>query len=344
MNFNILPLSKNISAELQKKIDLKTKPGGSLGTLEKIALQIGEIQNSLSPKLLNPTMVIFAGDHGIAREGVSPYPQEVTYQMVMNFLSGGAAINVFTNQNEIDIKIVDSGVNFDFEKHEKLIIAKIDYGTKNYLNEKAMTSSQMDKAIVKGVEIVNDIYKTGCNIIGFGEMGIGNTSSASLITSIITKNNIEDCVGPGTGHNIDGLNKKKEILKRVLEKHTVDEDNCLDILETFGGFEIAMMVGAFLAAAENKMTIIVDGFITTSALLIASKINRNVLDYCIFSHYSMEPGHKIQLDYLHAKAVLNLNLRLGEGSGAAVVYPIIKSAVLFLNKMASFEEAQVSNK
>ncbi len=340
--FNISPLDKVINEKLQKKIDSKTKPLGSLGVLEKIAFQIGRIQNTLNPKLINPAIVIFAGDHGIAKEGVSAYPQEVTYQMVLNFLSEGAAINVFTKQNNIEIKIVDSGVNFNFDKNEKLIDVKIDYGTKNYLYEKAMSKEQLKKSIKKGTEIINNIFKNGSNIIGFGEMGIGNTSSASLITSIITEKNIDLCIGAGTGHNLEGLNRKKQILKKVLEKHRVNKNNYLEILQTFGGFEIAMMVGAFLAAAQNKMIILVDGFITTSALLIASKINQNILDYCIFSHCSMEPGHQIQIDYLNVKPVLNLNMRLGEGSGAAVCYPIIKSAILFLEEMASFEEAKVS--
>lgn len=329
--------------QLQHKINNKTKPLGSLGKLEEIALQIGQIQNTNTPELNNPTIIVFAADHGLADAGVSPFPKEVTKQMVLNFLNGGAAINVFSKQNEINLKIVDAGVDADFANNPNLIHAKIANGTKNILENSAMTIDECKKAIKTGGEIVSNQSKLGCNIIGFGEMGIGNTSSASLLMSKITEIKIEDCIGKGTGHDDAGLKRKKDILKQAYEKHQTDSDP-IEILATFGGFEIAMITGAFLKAKELNMTIMVDGFIVTSALLIAKEINQDVLKNCIFTHTSNEQGHIKMLDYLNAKTILNLEMRLGEGTGAAVAYPIIKSAVNFLNQMASFEDADVSNK
>lgn len=333
----------NIKEALLSKINNKTKPLGSLGILENIALQIGCIQDTLTPVLNNPTIVVFAGDHGIVREGVSPYPQEVTYQMVFNFLQGGAGINVFSRQNGIAIKIVDAGVNFNFDPHPDLIDAKIDHGTKSYLDEPAMTAIQCNNAIEKGAVIVQDIYASGCNIIGFGEMGIGNTSSAAIIMSLLCNLPLEMCIGRGTGLDDAGLEKKKVILQQAIANHSFDKTP-LNVLTVFGGFEIAMICGAMLKAAELKMTILVDGFITTAALLVAKGMHQQVPDYCIFSHQSNEQGHALMLKYLKASPVLHLGMRLGEGTGAAVAYPIIQSAVNFLNQMASFESAGVSNK
>ena len=332
----------NIQEALLLKINNKTKPPGSLGLLEKIALQIGTIQNTLTPALNKPTIVVFAGDHGIVKEGVSPFPQEVTYQMVFNFLQGGAGINVFSQQNGIDIKVVDAGVNFNFDPHPDLINAKIDHGTKSYLDEPAMTEAQCNSAVKKGGDIVQDIYNSGCNVIGFGEMGIGNTSSAALIMSLLCKLPLEECIGRGTGLDDAGLEKKKIILKQALSNHNF-EHTPLNVLTVFGGFEVAMICGAMLKAAELKMIILVDGFITTAALLVAKGINEQVLDYCIFSHQSNEQGHTSMLQHLKATPVLHLGMRLGEGTGAAVAYPVIQAAVNFLNQMASFESAGVSN-
>lgn len=329
--------------DLQHKIDNKTKPLGSLGKLEDIALQIGQIQNTSSPELKNPTIIVFAADHGLADAGVSPFPKEVTHQMVLNFLNEGAAINVLSKQNGINLKVVDAGVDADFENNPNLIHAKIAKGTKNILETPAMTIEECKKAIETGKEIVQNQFNKSCNVIGFGEMGIGNTSSASLLMSKITAIPIEDCVGKGTGHNDEGLKRKKEILKQAFEKHQLDS-NPIEILATFGGFEIAMMTGAYLKASELNMTILVDGFIVTSALLVAYKINPLVLENCIFTHTSNEQGHENMLNYLNAKPILNLEMRLGEGTGVAVAYPIIKSAVNILNQMASFENAGVSNK
>jgi nicotinate-nucleotide--dimethylbenzimidazole phosphoribosyltransferase len=332
-----------IEKEIQHKIDFKTKPLGALGKLEAIALQIGSIQNSLSPKLNKPTIVVFAGDHGVAREGVSAYPQEVTFQMVMNFLQGGAAINVFCKQNSITLKVVDAGVNFEFEKNQNLINAKIGLGTKSFLTEKAMTATEQQLCFEKGAEIVNEIFENSTNIIGFGEMGIGNTSAATLIMAAICQLPIESCVGRGTGLNDEKLKSKIDILQKAQNFHG-NLSNPLAILHTFGGFEIAQMVGAMLTAYEKNMIILVDGFIATSAFLVAFEINSKIKENAIFCHLSDEFGHRNMLNFIKVEPILNLNMRLGEGTGCAIAYPIIESSLAFLNEMASFEAAGVSNK
>lgn len=331
-----------LESVLRHKIDTKTKPLGALGQLEDIAFQIGCIQNTDVPKISKPTIVVFAGDHGIAKKGeVNPFPQEVTTQMVYNFLNGGAAINVFSKTNAIDLKIVDAGVNHQFETHPSLIDCKIGLGTKNYQDEPAMSIGDCELAMQKGAELVEQLHQSGCNCVGFGEMGIGNTSSASLLMSYFLRIPIADCVGAGTGLQAEGIQKKSDILQEVRNKY--NPKSPLEALATFGGFEIAMMTGAMLKAASLKMILVIDGFIVNSALLVANAMHKTVLDYCLFSHVSNEQGHQTLLSFLNAKPVLNLGLRLGEGTGAALAIPLIKSAVNFLNDMASFESAEVSN-
>ncbi len=346
LSFNIEPLSNELDKIIQSKIDLKTKPIGSLGKLEQIAFQIAKIQNTTVPRLNQPTIVVFAADHGIAKTGlVNPYPQEVTFQMVMNFVQGGAAINIFAKQNNIELKVVDAGVNFDFGETPEIINQKIDFGTKNYLEEQAMTSAQLEDCFIKGSDIVEKTFNSGCNIIGFGEMGISNTSSSALLMSSICDLPIESCVGNGTGVDSEQLQTKIETLGKAQVKHqNIDTNDPMELLQTFGGFEIAQMCGAMLKAAELGMTIIVDGFISTAALLVAQKINSHVLDYCVYSHHSNEKGHGMMLAYLFAKPIIGIDMRLGEGSGIAVAYPLIESACKFLNEMASFESANITNK
>lgn len=344
--FAIDALSYRLREQLQNKINGKTKPLGALGYLEEIALRIGLIQQTLTPSLQCPHIVVFAADHGIAREGVSAYPSEVTYQMVMNFLNGGAAINVFCRQHGIAVQVVDSGVNFDFPADLNVTHAKVAKGTRNFLVEKAMTRPQCEEALEKGATIVQDICRQGCNAIGFGEMGIGNTSSASVLMSRFCRIPIEECVGRGTGLNDHQFKHKIDILKRAIawhEKNTRSED-VLDILSTFGGFEIVMMCAAMLQAAELKMIILVDGFIATVAFLAAYQAYASIKDYAFFCHQSDEYGHLRLLEFLGVRPILDLSMRLGEGTGAAVAYPILQSAVNFLNEMASFESAGVSNK
>ena len=344
ISYTIAKLSEDLIPELERTIDNKTKPPGSLGKLEALARQIGRIQNTCTPVLQKPLIIVFAADHGIAEEGiVNPYPQEVTYQMVYNFLAGGAAINVFSRQHGIRLKVVDAGVKHDFPDHPDLIKAKIGNGTQNYLYSPAMSGDDCLKALEKGGQIVEQAHQEGCNIIGFGEMGIGNTSSAALLMSAITGIPIENCVGKGTGTDEAGLAQKTEVLRKVLQRHSPD-GSAFNTLSTLGGFEIAMMCGAMLRAAEKGMTVLVDGFIATAALLVASRIDGNVQDYCIFCHRSGEKGHKALLEFLQADPLLDLGMRLGEGTGAAMAYPLIQSAAGFLNEMASFQSAGVDNK
>ncbi|TLX72644.1 nicotinate-nucleotide--dimethylbenzimidazole phosphoribosyltransferase [Labilibacter sediminis] len=343
MKFNIEAVNGNLTEQLTHKINTKTKPLGSLGKLEEIALKIGQIQNTLNPELSNPAIVVCAGDHGITEEGVSPFPQEVTFQMVMNFLGGGAAINVFTRQNNIKLLVADAGVNFDFESNGKLIDIKVAKGTKSFANGAAMTIDECNKAMENGAGLVENLHKEGSNIIGFGEMGIGNTTSASALLCAFTKCSATEATGAGTGLDAQGIARKASVIENALKLHK-DITDPTEILATFGGYEIATITGAMLKAAELKMTILVDGFIVTSALLAAYHMNKTVLDYCLFSHKSNEKGHEVMLNYLNANPVLDIQMRLGEGTGSAVAYPIIKSAVDFLNEMSSFEDAGVSDK
>jgi nicotinate-nucleotide--dimethylbenzimidazole phosphoribosyltransferase len=320
-----------------------------LGRLEEIAVQTGCIQGTLYPRLDRPHLVVFAADHGIAATGlVNPYPQSVTAQMVLNFITGGAAINVFCRQHGLGLTVVDAGVNFDFDTvmfAGKLVSRKTGHGTRNYLEEPAMTSAEMAAGIEAGKEVVADLAAQGCNCIGLGEMGIGNTSSASLIMSYVTGIPVEECTGRGTGVNDEQLEKKKNILQQVFRRHLpviTADPGPLNILQHVGGYEIAMLTGAYLKAAEARMVILVDGFISTAALLLACSIDSSVLECCIFSHCSGETGHEKMLEYLGAKPLLHLGMRLGEGSGAAMAFPLVQSAVNFLCEMASFESAGVS--
>ena len=351
INFSNLELKSKSETEnttdfhqlLQEKIDSKTKPLGALGTLETLAFQMATVFETLNPKITNPNIVVFAADHGIANHGVSDYPQDVTRQMVNNFLDGGAAINVFCNQNNIELSIVDAGVNYDFPTNTKLIDAKIAKGTQSFLHVPAMSESEVQLCLDKGKAIVENIAKTGCNCIGFGEMGIGNTSTASVLMSLLTNSDIEDCVGKGTGVSDEKLIQKQNILKKAIENYS-GQAELISQLSYFGGFEILQMAGGMLSAFDHKMLILIDGFICTTAFLIATKINPNISKNAVFSHCSAEKAHIKLLDYLDAKPILNLDLRLGEGTGCAIAFPILKSAEAFLNEMASFESAGISRK
>ena len=326
---------------LQQKIDNKTKPTGSLGVLETLAKQIGTVFQTLEPKIINAHIVVFAADHGIANHGVSAYPQDVTRQMVTNFLEGGAAINVFCKQSNIALTIVDAGVNYDFPTNANLVSSKIGKGTQSFLHTSAMSQTEFDLCFAKGKEVVNSIFETGCNCIGFGEMGIGNTSTASVLMSILLDLPIEDCIGKGTGVVDEKLIQKQNILKKALENYNGSND-LESKLAYFGGFEMLQMAGGMLQAKKNNMLILVDGFICTVAFLIAYKMNPEVKENAIFCHSSAEQGHQKILDYLEVRAILQLDLRLGEGTGCAIAFPIIQSAVCFLNEMASFESAGIS--
>lgn len=340
----ILPPDRAILPAIEQKINLKTKPVGALGRLEKLAAQVALIQQSETPELTNPHVLVFAGDHGLAAEGVSAYPAEVTYQMVQNFIAGGAAINVFCRQNGLNLLVCDVGVNGTFaENTETFVKFKIRPGTRNMRQEPAMTADECGAAMDAGRTLVNGVAYRGCNVVGLGEMGIGNTAAATLLMHRITGLPLADCVGRGTGLDDAGLGRKLAILDEVSARYR-SLTGPLDLLAAMGGFELAAMVGAYLQAAENGMVILVDGFIATAALLIAHKLAPAVLEYCVFSHQSDEQGHAAMLNYLGASPLLTLGLRLGEGTGCALAYPLLASAVAMLNDMASFASAGVSQK
>lgn len=338
--FDVRVLDRSLQATIQGTIDQKTKPLGSLGVLESIALQVALIQQTITPSLTKPHLLLFAGDHGIVNEGVSPYPQVVTQQMVRNFVGGGAAINVFCRQHCIAIDVVDAGVNGDLTDLS-VIHAKVREGTRNFLIEPAMTYAECEQSLVRGAALVRSRFEAGSNVIGFGEMGIGNTSSATMLFSTLSGLPLSVCTGRGTGLDDAGLQRKIRILQSAQLKHGPMSDP-FQILATYGGYEIAMMCGAMLAAAEQGMLILVDGFIASSAAAIACSLEPTTRDYCLFSHLSGEAGHKAMLDYLGVSPMVSLGLRLGEGSGVAVTYPLVVSAVNFLNEMASFDSAGVA--
>lgn len=347
--FNPIPIPKisdTLEGLVQNKLDHKTKPLGSLGDLETIARRISLIQDSQEPKIVSPTLFIFAADHGITHEGVSAYPQEVTYQMVLNFLNGGAAANVLARQVNMEIQIIDSGVNHDFGNLHGLIHFKIGPGTRNFLKEPALTELELLECLSRGKTLVLEAYTKGSNLLAFGEMGIGNTSASSMLTHVLTGIPLDHCIGSGTGMDSKGMIHKKNILVLALNRYEKDFQNpsLLDALRNFGGFEILMMAGAMLEAAEKRMILVVDGFISTGAWLCAYYLNPEIINYTFFSHKSGENGHRYQLEFLGVKPILDLNLRLGEGTGAVLAVPILQSAIKILNEMASFDSAGVSQK
>lgn len=331
-------------AQILQKINNKTKPLGALGMLESIAYQIASVQQTLTPVLKHPHMVVFAADHGIADEGVSAYPKSVTSQMVYNFLQGGAAINVFCKQNQIELKIVDAGVDHEFEPHADLIIAKAAFGTKSALSSAAMSLAELEASIISAEKIVTDIHAKGCNIIGFGEMGIGNTATSSLLLAKLLHIPIDQLVGRGTGVNDEQLQHKRKVLADVLDFHKELSDDIFSILQHLGGFEIVQMFAAMRKAASLGMIILIDGFIATAAFTAAYKLDSNMIKNAIFCHQSDESAHQLVLKQLGVKPLLQLDLRVGEGTGCALAYPIIQAAVNFFNEMSSFESAQVANK
>ncbi|WP_346859825.1 nicotinate-nucleotide--dimethylbenzimidazole phosphoribosyltransferase [uncultured Draconibacterium sp.] len=328
--------------QLKHKIDNKTKPLGSLGLLEEIALQIGQVQNTLSPKIERPALLVFAADHGLADEGISPYPKDVTWQMVMNFCAGGASINVFCRQNELNLNVFDVGVDYEFPTELPVINAKVAHGSRNMRKEPAMTIEECRAAMQVGADAVRNEAEAGCNTIACGEMGIGNTSPSSLLMHKFTGYSVEECTGRGSGLDDGQVDRKTRILKEIAGKYNPETPE--ETLATLGGLEIAAMVGAYLEAKKQNMLILIDGFIATAAAITAIQMDETVKENCIFCHSSDEKGHKLMLDYLGAKPLLQLGMRLGEGTGAAVAMPLVRSAVNFLNEMSSMEDAGVSNK
>ncbi|MGE5866125.1 MAG: nicotinate-nucleotide--dimethylbenzimidazole phosphoribosyltransferase [Rhizobacter sp.] len=328
-----------LAAALRHRMDRKTKPLGSLGRLEALAVQIGCVLGTEQPALQSPQLVVFAADHGLAARGVSAFPSDVTWQMVENFLAGGAAVSVLARQHGLALTVVDAGVNHDFAPRAGLLDRKVARGTADASVGPAMTAAQCDQALRAGASIVRELPG---NVVMFGEMGIGNTSSASLLLSRLTGAPLADCVGRGTGLDDAGLARKLDVLGKALSLHDGVTDP-LALMACVGGFEIAMMAGAVLQAAAERRVILVDGFITGAAVLWAARVAPAVLERCIWAHSSAEPGHRVMTKYLGVEPLLDLGMRLGEGSGAALAWPLLVSAVQLLREMASFESAGVSD-
>ena len=339
--FHIEKPDENLRPSIIDKINNLTKPKGSLGRLEEIALQIALIQQTLTPALHKPQNIIFAADHGIVDEGVSLSPKEVTWQQLSNFLHGGAGVNFLCRQHGFELKIVDAGVDYDLPYEKGIIDMKVRRSTRNYLYEAAMTQEEMELCIERGAEVVRRCHEEGSNVLSFGEMGIGNTSSSSLWMTYFTGIPLEQCVGAGSGLNQQGIRHKYEVLKRSMENYNGD-GSATDIIRYFGGLEMVMAVGAMLQAAELKMLILVDGFIMTNCKLAAMQLCPAVKDYAIFGHCGDESGHKLILEYMQAKPLINLGLRLGEGTGAICAYPLVDSAVRMINEMDNFAHASIT--
>ncbi len=326
---------------LQQKIDNLTKPKGSLGMLERIALRVGMIQGTLSPALRCPQNILFAADHGIVEENISLSPKEITWQQTLHFNRGGAGIYFLCRQHGFKLKVVDGGVDYDFPADAGIIDRKIRKGTSNYLHGAAMSAEEMDRCLEVGAEMVDEAVAEGSNILSFGEMGITNTSSSAVWMHYFTGIPLAECVGAGSGLDNDGIRHKLDVLTRATE-HYQGDGSAADIIRYFGGFEMVMAVGAMLRAAERHVVILVDGFIMSACILAASKLYPEVLDYAVFGHSGDEAGHARLLASMDAEPILRLGLRLGEGSGAVCAYPIVESAVRMINEMDSFAAVDIT--
>jgi len=329
-------------AAAQGRLDRLTKPVGALGLLESIAAQVCAIQSTLMPAVRRPVALVFAADHGVATRGVSAYPREVTLQMVANFLGGGAAISVLARRQGMPLWIVDAGVDGDCAVHPQLIDAKIRRGTRDFLEMPAMTAAECRESLWRGREALERVRGDG-NTVVFGEMGIGNTASAALLMHGISGHPLDECIGRGTGLDDAGLARKRSLLATAIERRAPPSD-ALELLTEFGGYEIAMLVGAILAAAARRMLVMIDGFTVTVAAALAARIEPAVIDYCVFGHASAEFGHPALLRYLGVRPLLDLGMRLGEGSGAAVALPTVGAALALFTDMATFEGAGVSER
>ncbi len=340
----IKELDRDIMVKAQKRLDNLTKPLGSLGRLEELAMNIAGMTAKEIPALNNKVIFTLAGDHGVTDEGVSAYPKAVTAQMVHNFLKGGAGINVLARHAVARVVVVDIGVAEDLKPDHNLIIKKIGYGTRNMAKGPAMTREEAVKAIEAGIDIFDAEFKKGIDIVCTGDMGIGNTTPSSAITAVFTGRPVEEITGRGTGIDDKALLHKIKVIEKALTVNRPDPKDAIDVLSKVGGFEIAGLAGIILAAASKRVPVIIDGFISGVAALVAYNIAPRTKDYMIASHCSVEKGHKIVLEELGLKPVLDLNLRLGEGTGAALALCIVEAAVKILAEMATFESAKVSKK
>lgn len=347
--FNVVSVDGVLDDQIQHKIDMKTKPLGSLGGLESIAFQIARIQNTLVPNVSKAKMIVFAADHGAVAKGISAFPQEVTPQMVANFLAGGAAVSVFCQQHNVPLKVVDAGVMVDMPDHPLLSKRKVAYGSKDFSETAALTLEEVNAALEAGAAEVTEAVNDGVELLMFGEMGIGNTGVSSCMLSAISGIAPGQTTGRGTGLDDAGVSKKAVIIEQALQRAAAELNKPIgewapwEIATQVGGLEILAMAGAMLRSAELQKPFVVDGFICTVALLFAKQVQADVVEYAVFAHQSNEQAHRLLLEEFDATPILKLDLRLGEGSGAILSYPIIQSAVAFFNNMASFESAGVTN-
>lgn len=341
---NITGLDCKLMEKAQRRLDNLTKPQGSLGRLEEIAKLIVGIAKKEKPEFKNKVIFTFASDHGVAEEGISAFPKEVTAQMVYNFLRAGAGINVLAKHIGAKVVVADLGVAEDLKPDPKLIVKKVNYGTMNMVKGQAMSRQEAIKSIEYGIEIFEDEFKKGIDIAGIGEMGIGNTTSASAITAVFTKKEVKDTTGRGTGIDEKDLRNKINVIKEALKVNNPNAQDPVDVLSKVGGFEIGGLTGVIIAAASKHVPIVIDGFISGAAALLAYKIEPKTKDYMIAGHCSVEKGHKIILEHIGLKPILDLGLRLGEGTGAALAINIVDAATKILTQMATFESANVSGK
>jgi len=338
----IKPLDKTAMAEAQARQETLTKPAGSLGRLEELSIRLAGIQAKTRPSIEKKAMITMAGDHGVVDERVGNWPREVTAQMVENFLRGGAGINVLARQIGARIVFVDMGVASDLQPDPHLVVRKIDFGTKNMCLGPAMTAAQATQSIETGINIISSEAKKGLDIVGTGDMGIGNTSASSAIFAVISGKTVEEVTGRGTGLSDEQLTHKIDVIKRALAVNEPDPSKPLEVLAKVGGFEIGGLAGVMLGAAAKRIPVVIDGFISGAAALIATALAPRLKDYIIAAHVSAEAGHAAMLEYLGFKPLLSLDMRLGEGTGAALGIFIAEAAAKTLNEMATFAEAGVS--
>lgn len=338
--FTVKPLDRGAADHIQQRIDQKTKPPGSLGSLESLAVQLALITGSESIEIQQPTMLVFAADHGIASEGISIAPSEVTQQMVLNFVRGGAAINCFCRLNQLDLKVIDCGMINPVDDAQ-VIDQRLGNGTANFATQPAMSAKVVQEGFAHARRLLQQLADNGCNLIGLGDMGIGNTSAAAAVMAALTGLPASACVGRGTGVSDEALAKKLELIEQSLQLHREQFSDPVSILAAVGGFEIVQMTGAMLAAAERRMVVLVDGFIATAAAMLANRIAPAAKDYMVFCHQSGEQGHRTMLEHLEAHPLLDLGMRLGEGTGAALAMNLVNAAAIFYNEMATFASAGV---
>ncbi len=331
-------------AQAQARIDRLTKPIGSLGRLEELAARYVMITGEMKPKVPRGVVFTFAADHGVTVEGVSAYPSAVTPQMVLNFLRGGAGVNVLARHVGIEVRVVDIGVNFDFDGVPGLIHKKIMSGTKNLLVESAMSPAQAEQAVQVGIELATEAAQQGIGLIGTGEMGIGNTTASSAIAAVMTGRPASEVTGRGTGIDDTGHAHKIDVIQRALNTHRLDSTDAMEVLATVGGLEIGGLAGLILGAAAARIPIVLDGFIAGAAALIAVSLQPRCKDYLIASHQSVERGHQAILNHLGLRPLFDLDLRLGEGTGACLGMNLVFAAIKILTEMATFDEAGVSER